>query len=155
MVLNVVTNALFAIIRSNIAVDENTRSNNAVPDFIQDASIVFADNNLVLICEAFKSTTFNVSACISLTKCVFVISWSILADVANILSISAVPTWIWSDVITFAVNWFANNLAKLPSIASTASDVICPFAFKLPVKLKLLTTASNASGLPRNTLLTL
>src|SRR5699024_11890418 len=137
MVLNVVTNALFAIIRSNIAVDENTRSNNAVPDFIQDASIVLADNNLVRICEAFKSTTFNVSACISLTKCVFVISWSILADVANILSTKAVPVWIWSDVIMLADNpavtiFPAFKSMKLPTFAFIASvKTLCDTNFSI------------------------
>src|SRR5699024_9936178 len=104
IVLSVVTNALFAIIRSNIAVDENTLSSKAVPDFIQDASIVLADNNLVRICEAFNSTTFNVNACILFTKCVFVIRRSILANVAKNLSLIAVPTDKWSAVITLAVN---------------------------------------------------
>src|SRR5699024_3502732 len=129
-VFNVVTNPDFAIIRSNIAVDENTLSSKAVPDFVQDASIVLADNNLVRICEAFKSTTFNVSACISFTKCVFVMSWSILADVAKNLSIKAVPTWMCLEVITSAVSWFANNLAKLPSIADTANAVMSPSTYK-------------------------
>ena len=66
-------------------------------------------------------------ALISLTKCVFVISRSILAEVANNLSSNAVPTAICSDLMMFADS---PDVTILPALTSTKlpTKALTPFA---------------------------